>query len=168
MPKKIAIIGPESSGKSTLSKQLALHFNESFLPEYGRIYLETHGTDYIFDDLEKICRKMMDLENTQIKNASKFLFCDTDLLMMKVWYEVKFNRISEYLKEQLSKTTYDYYFICSPDLPWQDDPVRENPHIREMLYERYIQEVEQNGIPYTIINGNDRVEKAISVLEALF
>jgi nicotinamide riboside kinase len=151
MPKKIAIIGPESSGKSTLSKQLALHFNESFLPEYGRIYLETHGTDYIFDDLEKICRKMMDLENTQIKNASKFLFCDTDLLMMKV-----------------SKTTYDYYFICSPDLPWQDDPVRENPHIREMLFERYIQEVEQNGIPYTIINGNDRVEKAISVLEALF
>lgn len=165
MPKKIAIIGPESSGKSTLTQELAIHFNEPFLPEYGRIYLEIYGPSYTYEDLEKISRKMVELEALQIKNATNYLFCDTDLLMMKVWYEVKFGKVSDYLLEQLDKTNYDYYFICSPDLPWQEDPLRENPHIREMLFEKYIEEVEKRNTPYTIIDGANRTDKAIDKLK---
>jgi nicotinamide riboside kinase len=111
---------------------------------------------------------MVAQEESQIANANKFLFCDTDLLMMKVWYEVKFKQISNYLLDQLNKNAYDHYLICSPDLPWQEDPLRENPHLRDMLFERYIKEVEERGISYTIIEGKKREETAITVLEEVF
>lgn len=166
MPKRFAIIGPESSGKSTLTQELAEHFDEPFLPEYGRIYLEAYGPNYTYEDLEKICRKMVSLDALQIQNAQKMLFCDTDLMMMKVWYEVKFNQVSPFLLAQLDQIQYDFYFICAPDLPWQEDPVRENPHLRTVLFERYIKEANASNTPYTIITGKDRLQVALRALEA--
>ena len=166
MPKKIAIIGPECSGKSTLTQELANHFSEPFLPEYGRIYLEIFGPSYQYEDLEKISKKMVELEAKQIKNASNYLFCDTDLIMMKVWYEYKYDKVGDYLQQALKDNPYDFYLICRPDIPWKADPLRENPHIREELFESYLSEVKKLGKPFLIIDGKNREEQAIQHIEA--
>lgn len=164
--KKIAIIGPESTGKSTLTKGLADYFQEPFVPEYGRKYLEENGNQYKESDLLKISKGMLNAEKEQAKKAKQFLFCDTDLIMMKVWYEVKYGECHPFVLEKLEENPYDYYLLCAPDLPWEADPLRENPNMREELFERYKKELRDYGVGYSVISGTEgRLEKAIEVLE---
>ncbi|MGM0581713.1 MAG: AAA family ATPase [Bacteroidota bacterium] len=164
--KKIAIIGPESTGKSTLTKGLAKHFQEPFVPEYGRKYLEENGSEYEKSDLLKISKGMLEAEKEQAKNANQFLFCDTDLIMMKVWYEVKYGECHPFILEKLTENPYGFHLLCAPDLPWETDPLRENPNIREELFDRYQKELEDYGFDYSIISGTkNRLEKAIKMLE---
>ncbi|WP_375580929.1 ATP-binding protein [Marivirga tractuosa] len=164
--KKIAIIGPESTGKSTLTKRLADHFKEPFVPEYGRKYLEETAAQYEKSDLLKISEGMIDAEKKAAKNANQFLFCDTDLIMMKVWYEVKYGECHSFILEKLEQKPYDYYFLCTPDLPWEADPLRENPNIREELFERYQKELEDYGFEYSVISGKEgRLEKAVEAIQ---
>ncbi|PTB91966.1 ATPase [Marivirga lumbricoides] len=166
--KKIAIIGPESTGKSTLSEQLSHFFDEPFVPEFGRIYLEQHGTPYTYEDLLKISEGMLQLEQEKAKAAKSFLFCDTDLIMMKVWYEVKYAKVHPWIIEQLENAPYNYYLICKPDLPWIADPLRENPSIREALFKKYLENVNYYGIPYQIIKGYERLQSAVEALKKEF
>jgi len=168
MPEKIAIIGPESSGKSTLTQQLAAHFNEPFVPEYGRLYLEQNGPAYSFDDLKIIADKMLTIEAEKREAAHRFLFCDTDLIMIKVWYQVKYNTVPKKLIDQIAANPYSFYFICYPDLPWEADPLRENPNRRRELFDRYLKEVTKLGTQYKIIKGENRLPKAVSYLSAHF
>jgi len=164
--KKIAIIGPESTGKSTLSKSLADHFGEPYVPEYGRKYLEIHGSQYNKTDLLNITKGMLRAEGNIANNANKFLFCDTDLIMMKVWYEVKYVESHPLILEKLNQKPYDYYLLCAPDLMWETDPLRENPNMREELFDRYKSELEAYGFEYSIISGQSgRLQKAIEAME---
>ncbi|ADR23276.1 hypothetical protein MATR_28750 [Marivirga tractuosa] len=166
--KKIAIIGPESTGKSTLTKGLADHFHEPFVPEFGRKYLEENGSQYEKSDLLKISKGILEAEQEQAKNAKHFLFCDTDLIMMKVWYEVKYGECHPYVLDKLSQKPYDFYLLCAPDLPWEADPLRENPNMREELYDRYQQELVNYRFEYGLISGTkDRIEKGIEVIEKI-
>lgn len=166
--KKIAIIGPESTGKSTLCLGLAKHFNDPFVPEYGRKYLEIKGRNYQEADLLEITKGMLKMEDEKSSEAKRFLFCDTDLIMMKVWYEVKYGKCHPFVLDKLSQKPYDYYLLCSPDLPWEADPLRENPNIREELFERYQQELEAYGFDYSVISGKEsRLDNAIEVVEGI-
>jgi NadR type nicotinamide-nucleotide adenylyltransferase len=159
--KKIAIIGPESTGKSTLSKALAAHFNEPFVPEYGRKYLEENGSHYNPSDLLAISKGMVIWEDKMTSIAKNLLFCDTDLIMMKVWYEVKYGECHPWVLNHLASYPYDFYLLCTPDLPWEADPLRENPEIREELFEKYKSNLALLQMPYTIITGENRLEQAI-------
>ncbi|HET8860655.1 ATP-binding protein [Marivirga sp.] len=164
--KKIAIIGPESTGKSTLTIGLAKSFNEPYVPEYGRKYLEENGIQYQKADLLKISKGMMKAEEEKAREATQFLFCDTDLIMMKVWYEVKYGDCHPFVLEKLSQKPYDYYLLCAPDLPWEEDPLRENPNLREELFGRYQKELEDYGFAYSIISGKEkRLEAAVKIVE---
>jgi NadR type nicotinamide-nucleotide adenylyltransferase len=164
--KKIAIIGPESTGKSTLTKGLANHFHEPFVLEYGRKYLEENGSEYGESDLLKISKGMLQEEQEQAKKATHFLFCDTDLIMMKVWYEVKFGKPHPFVLEKLSEKPYDFYLVCAPDLPWEADPLRENPNMREELFERYQKELKNYNFEYSIISGKaNRLIKALKIIK---
>ncbi|MGJ3233698.1 AAA family ATPase [Marivirga sp.] len=166
--KKIAIIGPESTGKSTLSKSLAAHFNEPFVPEYGRKYLEENGPDYNQSDLLAISKGMVILEDKMSSIAKKLLFCDTDLIMMKVWYEVKYGECHSWVLNQLRSHPYDFYLLCTPDLPWEADPLRENPNMRKDLFERYHKELVDSDLDYAVISGTkNRLEKAIEAVEKI-
>jgi NadR type nicotinamide-nucleotide adenylyltransferase len=166
--KKIAIIGPESTGKSTLSKALAEYYNEPFVPEYGRKYLEENGKDYNRSDLLAISKGMVIWEDKMKAIAKKKLFCDTDLVMMKVWYEVKYGECHPWVLNHINSNPYDLHLLCAPDLPWENDPLRENPHIREDLFELYRKELENYRYEYRIISGKDgRLEKAIEAVEDL-
>jgi NadR type nicotinamide-nucleotide adenylyltransferase len=164
--KKIAIIGPESTGKSTLAKDLAAYFHEPFVPEYGRTYLETNGSVYVESDLLKISKGMLEIEKEQMKKANHFLFCDTDLIMIKVWYEVKYGKCHPWVLSQLRSNPYDYHLLCTPDLPWEADPLRENQNTRLELFERYQSELEAFQFDYSVVSGKaDRLKKAIEILK---
>lgn len=169
--KKIAIIGGESTGKSTLCLQLAAHFHTTWVKEYAREYLEKLKRKYNYDDLLHIAMGQIAAENKQINHAQEFLFCDTNLLVIQVWSAHKYKRVHEEILCEISNRNYDAYLITAPDFPWQQDPLREHPEIEMRLhfYELYKNMVKQLKVPFCIITGteNERLHSAISFIENL-
>lgn len=177
--KKIVVIGPESTGKSTLCELLASHYHTEWVPEYARAYLEENGTDYTFDDLLKIA-------NGQIKSEDKialhlqekqffktqFLFIDTDMYVMKVWCEYVFNQCHNKILNLIAERKYDAYLLCNIDLAWVADELREYPDlkIREKLFYFYKDLLVNQSTPWTIISGDyeARVKNAIHFIDDLF
>ncbi|MCB9285490.1 MAG: ATP-binding protein [Lewinellaceae bacterium] len=153
-PIRIAITGPESSGKTTLARTLAGHFQTVWVPEYARSYLEGLSRAYEFDDLEQIARGQLAWEKEYGQRAHRFLFCDTDLLVLKVWSEYKYRRCSPFILEALRDYPYDLFLLCAPDIPWEYDPLRENPEDRQELYEIYLGELERMGSSFVEVRGS--------------
>ncbi|NDE79029.1 MAG: ATPase [Chitinophagaceae bacterium] len=188
MLKKIVVIGPESTGKSTLCRQLAEHFETVWCPEYAREYLLTNGKDYSYTDLLTIAKGQIAGEENWAelleKRAAPLLeqdydipyFIDTNMVVMKVWAEFVFNKCHPYIEEQLAKRKYDHYLLCEPDLEWEKDELREYPDLetREKLFFIYKNYLEQQSIPWTLIKGKneDRIQSAIrtvnKILESSF
>jgi NadR type nicotinamide-nucleotide adenylyltransferase len=173
--KKVVIIGPESTGKSTLSQQLAKHYNTSWVPEYAREYLIQHGTEYTYDDLLTIARGQLALEESYIEKAppaSKALFIDTDQYVMKVWCEFVFGKCHPWILDQITKRKYDLYLLCNIDLPWVQDTLREYPDLasRQELYAIYKNILTNQSVPWVAISGNydERLQKAIQAVNDLF
>ncbi len=169
MLKRMAITGPESTGKSTLAQALADHFHALWVPEFARTYLKEKGTNYSMDDVLQIAKGQLKAEETQALLAHEFLFCDTDMLVTKIWCEVVFNTCPPWIERQFKNHRYDLYLLCYPDIAWEPDPLRENPDNRETLFDYYEQALKANGMPYEIISGKgvQRVAKAISFVEKL-
>lgn len=169
MLKRISITGPESTGKSWLAKQLAKYFNTVYVPEYSVEYLEEFGPSYTIIDVEKIARGQIKKENKLASEASKLLFCDTDILVNKIWCEVVFKEVPEWIEQQLEKHRYDLYLLCMPDLKWEESPFRENPFDREKLFEFYEKELIRMEVNYGIVNGNgdQRFENALKFVTAI-
>ena len=162
---KIGIIGPESTGKTTLAKWLAVQSGGRFVAEYAREYVEKLHTPYTFSDVESIAK-------TQIQQLCEYddakdIFYDTELIITKVWFQDKYNVCPDFLVDALQQNLIDFYLICAPDLPAVDDPVRENLGRREELFRWYKQEVEQSGSPYRIVEGtgDERFKNALCALD---
>lgn len=167
---KIGVVGAESTGKSWLCEALAKHYNTVWVPEYAREYFNDSDIyNYTLEDLEIIARKQMELEEEGIKKANQFLFCDTTLITLKIWAELEFQTTPTFIQEKLSEIKYDYYFLTNNQLPWVEDPLRQNKHSRELLLEMNLAEIKKSGIPYTLISGkdNERLENAIKVMDNL-
>ena len=181
--RKIAIIGPESTGKSTLCGQLAEHYHTLWCPEFAREYLLEHGMDYSYDDLLTIAKGQVTLEekyiqlaigNEQSARASltthdsrlttdnshpthhSALFIDTEMYVMKVWCEFVFRKCHQYILDQISERKYDLYFLCNVDLPWTHDELREYPDIetRQKLYQIYKDIMTKQTVPWVEISGD--------------
>ena len=166
--KKIVIIGPESTGKSTLCQQLADHFDTSWVPEYAREYLTEQGMNYTYDDLLPIAKGQLKLEDaivtqSQISNFTS-VFIDTDMYVMKVWCEFVFQKCHHYILDQIVERQYDLYLLCNIDLPWSPDPLREYPkrEPRAQLYKIYEDILINQSTPWVKISGSyqERFEKA--------
>jgi len=168
---KVAILGPESTGKTELAKQLAEHFKSPWVPEYAREYIENLKNPYTFDDICNIAMKQIEEEKLyeNVSLSDRFVFFDTDLIITKVWFEYRFKKVPEFLTDRMKSNYYDLYLLCTPDLPWEPDPVREHGEDRDYFFDWYKREVEQTCKPYVIINntGNQRIQKAINALEIL-
>jgi NadR type nicotinamide-nucleotide adenylyltransferase len=169
MIKKIAIVGPESTGKSTLSKQLAAYFNCQWVPEYAREFLQNLGRPYIENDLLIIAGGQIALEKRQKALTDKLLICDTNLIVIKIWSEFKYGKCDPKILCLLEDYDYDLTFLCDIDLAWEPDPLREHPDSRKELFELYLKELKERKINFLIINGNDkqRCERAINAITDL-
>ena len=181
MLKKIVIIGPESTGKSTLCKQLAQHYKTIWCPEYAREYLLTNGNNYTFDDLLTIAKGQIELEDEYITKTKASLsplssnhsplFIDTDMYVMKVWCEFVFGKCHRFILDQIIERKYDLYLLCNTDLPWVKDELREYPDLesRQRLYKIYKDIMINQSVPWVEITGNDesRLKKAIETTDRL-
>lgn len=163
---KIAITGPESTGKTALAQHLAEHYDTVWVPEYSRNYLKKTNGLYSEKDLTHILKGQIDAENEQCTKANRFLFCDTDPLVIWIWSKVKFGSVSQKIEEALRNHTYDFYLLNYPDLSWEKDELRESEGRLNELFEMYLQKLKQLGSPYAVISGigNDRLTCAIEVL----
>lgn len=158
------ITGAESTGKSTLTGQLAMHYGGIGVPEYARTYLESIGRQYNYSDVEKIARHQIDLIYQNRNN--QIVFFDTCLINLKVWFREVYQRVPTWLDEEIPKAGAGTYLLCEPDLPWTYDPLRENPHRREYLSEQYKMELKATGFTYFRIfgSGEDRLACAIEII----
>ena len=194
MLKKIVIIGPESTGKSTLCEKLAAHYDTSWCPEYAREYLLKHGTDYSYDNLLEIAKGQIAMEEKYIRiveedqaatglsrpptndsrlstHHSPLLFIDTDMYVMKVWCQFVFGKCHAWILNQIEERKYDLYLLCNVDLPWVKDELREYPDLarRKKLYDIYREIMLKQAVPWIDISGNyeERFQKAVNAVDAL-
>lgn len=170
---RINLTGPESTGKSTLSAQLAAHFGTSCTLEYAREYLAAHGPAYTLPDLAAIARGQLRNEETAAVAAAAqgrtLLFCDTDLLVIKVWAEHAFGSCPAWILEELRRPRYALTLLPDVDLPWQPDPLREHPHLRQHFMQLYRHELQALGWPTVEISGSKeaRLTRAVAAVEKL-
>lgn len=173
--KKIVIIGPESTGKSTLSAQLAAHYNTLWCKEYAREYLLQNGKEYTYDNLLDIAKGQLALEDKTAGAVAKgqlfeppksppILFVDTDMYVIKVWSEYIYNRCHQWVLDQIAIRPYDLYLLCDTDLPWVKDELRECPdeETRRKLYKIYEDLMINQTTPWVNITGSyeQRFERA--------
>ena len=119
---KIAVVGPESTGKTWLCEALAKHYQTVWVPEYAREYFNQSDIyNYTLSDLELIARKQIESENELLIKANRFLFCDTTLITLKIWADLEFNTTLASIEEELVKRHYDLYLITNTDIPWHND-----------------------------------------------
>lgn len=173
MLKKIVIIGPESTGKSTLCEQLAQHYNTMWCPEFAREYLLTNGTNYSYDDLLTIAKGQLAMEDeyAAMVHHNKPLFIDTDMYVMKVWCEFVFEKCHRFILDQAVERKYDLYLLCNTDLPWVKDELREYPDLvtRGRLYHMYKDIMINQATPWVEISGNEneRLHTAVKAVDRL-
>ena len=172
MPIKIVIIGPESTGKSTLAASLADYFDEPWVKEYAREYIEKLNRPYRFDDLLAIGKGQITLEEKMEIKAKKYLFCDTDLHVLKIWSQHRFEKTHEWTLDQISKRTYHLYLLTDIDIAWEEDPQREHPDpaMRQYFMHKYMEEINKTGRPCFIISGSplNRLEQAVGIIRRNF
>lgn len=150
---KIAVTGPESTGKSTLAAQLAAQYNTVWVPEYARSYVGNLGRPYTLHDIEAIARGQLALEREMQLQANRLLFADTDMLVLKIWSGHAFGHCPAWIQEELIRQEYNLCLLMGVDLPWEPDPQREHPHLRQFFYDWYKQELEALQVPFVEVAG---------------
>ncbi len=154
-PLRVAITGPECSGKTYLAEQLAKYYKSCWVPEKAREYLPALGRKYRFDDLLILSRLQMEEEEKIVKSCQGLaVFCDTELINIKIWSEYRFGKVHEEVIRNIEHATYDFYFLMYPDIPWEYDPLRENPDDRLELFALFEKELHQFRKTYYVIQGS--------------
>lgn len=162
---KFVFTGPECSGKTTICSTIAQQVNTEWVSEYAREYLNRLERPYEESDLLEIAKGQIQKELSCLNSKSP-LFCDTSLLVMKIWSTVKYGRCHPWIEEQLIANPPTLYFLCSPDIPWIADPLREHPKQRAQLLELYKEELIQLKIPFVFLSGNKQ-QRLAEVLKIL-
>lgn len=166
---KIAITGPESTGKSALSEALAQHYNTLWVPEFARTYLADTLPPYTPEMLDEIAQGQVASQIAHERKNPPLLFCDTEMTVMKIWSEHAFGFCSDTIEKLYINQHYDLYLLTDIDLPWQPDPLREHPDLRSYFFDLYKDELIRQKRNYAIISGIGlaRIKNAISVVDKM-
>lgn len=160
---KLAIVGPECTGKSTLAEALAQRWNEPVVPEFSREYLGQLSRNYNQDDLLEIAKGQLEKEYEVAEKANHFLICDTNTLVVKIWAEVRFGRAQNWIERQFLEKPYQLYILCGCNIPWKEDDLRENPDDRQALHELYRKALVRAGKRFVEVDGT--VEERLEAIE---
>ena len=150
---RVSLTGPESTGKTTLAARLAAHYGTTFAPEFAREYLAASGPHYIPEDLEEIARGQLAAEAEAEAHATRVVFCDSDLLVIKIWSEHAFGICPEWVLRRIDEQHYDLVLLMGVDLPWEPDPLREHPFLRQHFYDLYQRELREQMSNFAEISG---------------
>ncbi len=152
-----------------MAQQLAAHFQSPMVEEYARAYIDHLGRPYNQQDLLEIARGQLKNEDFFRNSTAPWLFCDTDLRVIKIWSNYKFSTVHPWILEQIKIRTYKAYLLMNIDLPWEPDSQREHPKDRQEIYDLYQAELKSVGIPFAIISGVkiERSKNAIDFIERL-
>jgi NadR type nicotinamide-nucleotide adenylyltransferase len=171
---RVVLYGPESTGKTTLAKALADHYQTVWVPEFARPYLQEKWDKEqavcTLDDLPIIAQGQLTAENAAIQKANKLILCDTNILVTKVWSETHFKGYcAPELNTILAQTHYDLYLLTSIDVPWEKDDLRDRPNDREQMFIYFKQQLVTYNFPFLVLEGNpkERVEKAVTAIDQL-
>jgi len=170
---KIALFGPESTGKTTLAKQLAAYYNTEWVPEFARDYLQLKWEENqqicTLEDMMPIAYGQVALENEKLKTAKKYLFCDTNLMVTKVFSEVYYGFCNPNLMDAAIEHEYDLFFLTDIDVPWEKDDIRDKPEGRETVFSVFKQTLIESKKPFITLSGNkeSRLEKAKAIIDDL-
>ena len=171
---KVVLFGPESTGKTTLSRQLARHYNTVWAPEFAREYLQNKWNNERKtcekDDLIPIAIGQMKLENSLAKKADKILICDTDLLETKVYSQEYYGGfVDKDLEKAANRNEYDLYLLTYIDTPWEEDDLRDRPELRLEMFTAFENMLKKNNRPYVLLKGDKqtRLKKAIEVIDKI-
>ncbi len=167
--KRVCVFGPESTGKSTLSRQLAEHYNTVYVHEYARPYLDPKGGKCTYEDIPRIARGQAAAEKALERRANRVLFCDTDNLTTTIWSEVYFKQCPDWLYSHAANQHYDLTLLLDIDVPWVDDSQRDLGNRREEFFELCRKRLEQYNRKYIVISGNwqERMNRAIEAVDKL-
>lgn len=165
----VGIVGPESTGKTTLAKGLAEHFNTLWVPEYAREFLSDLDRPYEKKDLVAIAKGQLESERQYRKKAKDVLFLDTDLFVIKIWSEFKYGECDPWILQQLGMNKASVYLLTHFDMPYEPDPLRENPSQRPELFDLYEKALKEAGVLYAVIQGNKhkRMDTAIQKINSI-
>ena len=171
---RVVLYGPESTGKTTLAKALADHYQTAWVPEFARPYLQEKWDKEqavcTLEDLPIIAQGQLAAENAAIQKANKLILCDTNILVTKVWSETHFKGYcAPELNTILAQTHYDLYLLTSIDVPWEKDDLRDRPNDREQMFIYFKQQLVTYNFPFLVLEGNpkERVEKAVIAIDQL-
>ena len=164
---KVVITGAESSGKTTLFESLEKYYGIVGAKEFARNYLLNSNGKYSQKDLISIANGQIDAEINVKKNNPDLVICDTDLLTIKIWSQYKYGDCDKQIHNLLNSYPADLYLLMKPDIPWEDDPLRENPDDRWDIFGIYKQELAILGVPFFTISGSkkNRLRKSISIID---
>ncbi len=168
---KIAITGPECTGKSTIAEKLAGNYQTVYIPEYARDYIGSLNQPYTYDDVEHIARMQVSQVESYISRANRFLFLDTYLIITKIWFEVVFERYPQWIEDAIQQNSIDLYLLCDTSIPWTPDNVRENGgEMRIKLFNMYKEALEKYNCPFVLITGTGeaRMQQAIQAVDRFF
>jgi len=161
--KRVAIVGPECTGKTQLARFLAQHYQTAWVPEYARTYIETLKRPYEKQDLTVIAKGQIKLQNELEAKAHKLLICDTTLLVIKIWSEFNYGDCDPEILKEMSNQRYDLQLLTYIDVPWEDDPQREHPHQRERLFDIYKSELVNSRSHFVEIRGEEYTRRQMAI-----
>lgn len=166
---KIAITGPESSGKTILSEQLASHFNAELVVEFARDYLIKKGQNYNYKDVLYMAKQQIQLENEAVLKGNNLVICDTDTINFKIWLEFYNFEVPKFILNHIKSKPYHHSLLLYPNTEWIDDGIRKNENDRFLLYNQFERDLIHFQYAYTKINklNNDRLLQAIDIIECL-
>ncbi|MGV6944788.1 AAA family ATPase [Sphingobacterium kyonggiense] len=153
LPIKIAVVGPESTGKSSMAKYLAQTFNGLMVPEYSRYYCANLNREYSMQDELNMFYGQVALEEAMLSTEPTLLVCDTTILTVKIWCDHLFGETPEEVKNEIRNRAYDFYLLMDIDLPWEDDPLRDFPEQREHFLSVWTQELKAIDARYELVSG---------------